>query len=204
VQLYERAAVKKIARAARIVQSEVKAGKSKQDAIDACLIDLVKASEVGSTLQCSCQPENSPPTPHRIPFARHNKQAHSYLYTITAFLQQVRAVSSGPVQAVLKKLFLLFALNRVANDASMHLGDGWMNEEQLELLQDKVKELLRELRRDAVPLVDSFNIPDSLVNSPLGRYDGDLYPHYFETVRAAPGAQGKVRALFHLFHVILL
>jgi acyl-CoA oxidase len=55
-----------------------------------------------------------------------------------------------------------------------------------------VRELLSEIRKDAVPLVDSFNLPDSLVNSPLGRYDGDLYTHYFKTVRAAPGAEIKV------------
>lgn len=108
-----------------------------------------------------------------------------------AFLQQVRAVPSGPVQEVLRKLFLLFCLNRVANDASTHLGDGWMNEKQLELVQEKVRELLRDVRKDAIPLVDAFGIPDSLINSPLGRYDGDLYTHYFETVRAAPGAQIK-------------
>lgn len=109
----------------------------------------------------------------------------------------MRAVPTGPAQEVLRKLFLLFSLNRVANDASTHLGDSWMNEKQLELLQEKVRELLRDIRKDAIPLVDSFNIPDCLINSPLGRYDGDLYTHYFATVRAAPGAQIKARAPLH-------
>lgn len=162
VQLYERAAVKKIVRAARAVQREIKAGKPKDAAFNACLIDLVRASE-----------------------------AHCYLYAVHAFLQQVRAVEAGPLQAVLKKMFLLFCLNRVANDASTHLADGWMNEKQLELLQEKVRLLLSEIRKDAVPLVDSFNLPDSLVNSPLGRFDGDLYKHYFAEVRAAPNAEIK-------------
>lgn len=114
------------------------------------------------------------------------------MYAVHAFLQQVRAVEAGPLQAVLKKMFLLFCLNRVANDASTHLADGWMNEKQLELLQEKVRLLLSEIRKDAVPLVDSFNLPDSLVNSPLGRFDGDLYKHYFAEVRAAPNAEIKV------------
>ena len=48
VQLYERAAVKKIVRAARAVQREIKAGKPKDAAFNACLIDLVRASEVRS------------------------------------------------------------------------------------------------------------------------------------------------------------
>lgn len=46
MQLYERAAVKKIARAARAVQKEIKAGKTKDEAFNASLIDLVRASEV--------------------------------------------------------------------------------------------------------------------------------------------------------------
>jgi hypothetical protein len=119
------------------------------------------------------------------------------LYAVHAFLQQVRAVEAGPLQAVLKKMFLLFCLNRVANDASTHLADGWMNEKQLELLQEKVRQLLSEIRKDAVPLVDSFNLPDSLVNSPLGRFDGDLYKHYFAEVRAAPNAEIKVHTCQH-------
>ena len=43
-------------------------------------------------------------------------------------------------------------------------------------------ELCREIRKDAVPLVDSFNLPDFLINSPFGRYDGDVYTHYFNKV----------------------
>ena len=31
---------------------------------------------------------------------------------------------------------------------------------------------------------DAFNLPDFLLNSPFGRYDGDVYTHYFAHVRA--------------------
>lgn len=37
----------------------------------------------------------------------------------------------------------------------------------------------------AVPLIDSFALSDHIVNSPLGRYDGDVYVHYFNQVRAS-------------------
>jgi acyl-CoA oxidase len=49
---------------------------------------------------------------------------------------------------------------------------------------------LTTIRVDAVVLVDSFNIPDVVLNSPLGCYDGRVYSRYFETVRNAPGAIG--------------
>ena len=31
-----------------------------------------------------------------------------------------------------------------------------------------------------IPLVDSFGLSDTLLRSPLGRYDGNVYEHYFE------------------------
>jgi len=53
-----------------------------------------------------------------------------------------------------------------------------------------VNDLCRSLRKDAVPLVDSFNYSDYLINSPLGRYDGDIYRTYLKQVQSAhePGA----------------
>ena len=36
-------------------------------------------------------------------------------------------------------------------------------------------QVLRELRPDAVGLVDSFAIPDYVLDSSLGRFDGDVY-----------------------------
>lgn len=48
-----------------------------------------------------------------------------------------------------------------------------------------VSELCKVVRKDAVPLVDSFNFSDFLVNSPLGRYDGNVYEHYFRMVNTA-------------------
>ena len=48
----------------------------------------------------------------------------------------------------------------------------------------KVLELCHVIRKDAVPLVDAFNLSDFVLNSPLGRHDGDVYTHYFAKVRA--------------------
>ena len=37
----------------------------------------------------------------------------------------------------------------------------------------------------SVPVVDSFALSDHIINSPLGRYDGDVYQAYFDQVRRA-------------------
>ncbi len=41
------------------------------------------------------------------------------------------------------------------------------------------------VRADCVPLTDAFNFTDFVVGSPLGRFDGDIYRHYFYTVTHA-------------------
>ena len=48
-------------------------------------------------------------------------------------------------------------------------------------------------RREAVPLVDAFDIPDGQLNSALGRFDGDVYKHLFDWALKAPRNKEKVR-----------
>jgi acyl-CoA oxidase len=55
-----------------------------------------------------------------------------------------------------------------------------------------VLSLCREVRENAVPLVDAFNYPDWILKSPLGRYDGNIYEHYFETILKATHWNGSV------------
>jgi len=49
------------------------------------------------------------------------------------------------------------------------------------------------VRASAVPLVDAFNLSDFVVGSPFGRYDGDIYTHYFEKVKRARTCSRAVR-----------
>ena len=66
---------------------------------------------------------------------------------------------------------------------------GYLSSEQAELLRSKVDELLAVIRPQAVPLVDSFKLPDYLLNSALGRDDGEVYRALFDFAireRASP------------------
>ena len=68
-----------------------------------------------------------------------------------------------------------------------------MTYEQVSLARDKLYQLLREVRREAVPLVDAFDLPDVALNSALGRYDGDVYTHLYQWAQRAPRNKSKVR-----------
>lgn len=54
----------------------------------------------------------------------------------------------------------------------------------MDLISTKVAELCAELRKSSMSIVDAFCFSDHLINSPLGKADGDVYRHYFELVRA--------------------
>lgn len=57
---------------------------------------------------------------------------------------------------------------------------GYLSAQQAELLRSKVDELLTIIRPQAVPLVESFKLPDYLLNSALGRSDGGAYEALFD------------------------
>ncbi len=48
------------------------------------------------------------------------------------------------------------------------------------------------IRQEAVPLVDAFDIDDQILNSCLGRYDGDVYTHMYQWAKRAPRNKSKV------------
>lgn len=57
----------------------------------------------------------------------------------------------------------------------------------------RIKELLSQLRLNAVALVDSFDLHDRNLNSVLGRYDGNVYENMFEWARRSPLNATEVR-----------
>lgn len=53
------------------------------------------------------------------------------------------------------------------------------------MLNAALRQLLKDVRPNAVALVDAFEFPDNVLNSALGRYDGKVYEALYE-VRCRP------------------
>ncbi|GJN93681.1 hypothetical protein Rhopal_006738-T1 [Rhodotorula paludigena] len=106
--------------------------------------------------------------------------AHSQYYLVYYFAQAImhdEALKSQPaLHRVMSTCFELFACYTMEAEASEFLSSGYLSPKQHELLRNRVHELLAELRPQAVPLVDAWGCPDYLLNSALGRSDGDVYP----------------------------
>lgn len=67
------------------------------------------------------------------------------------------------------------------------------------LVQPKLNELLSIVRKDCIKLTDAFELPDSIINAPIGYYDGDIYHNYFNTVleNNPPESDGPGKPPYH-------
>jgi acyl-CoA oxidase len=82
-------------------------------------------------------------------------------------------------QACMKTLFRLFSLYTLDASASEFLLANALTTDQLRNVQPRIQQLMAEIRPHAVRLVDAWSIPDYLLESSLGRYDGDVYNDLF-------------------------
>ncbi|KXZ49049.1 hypothetical protein GPECTOR_23g135 [Gonium pectorale] len=85
----------------------------------------------------------------------------------------------------LAALFALDTLERGGGLAAL-LEDGFVGASQAAALRRCHRQLLAALRPNAVGLVDAFGLPDYLLNSALGREDGDVYRGLLDMAAASP------------------
>ena len=80
----------------------------------------------------------------------------------------------------------------ILHPLSLCMQGGYMSPDHISLAHSLLYSLLDDIRREAVPLVDAFDVPDEILNSALGRYDGDVYRHLYEWAQRAPRNRKKV------------
>ncbi|GAN08308.1 acyl-CoA oxidase [Mucor ambiguus] len=107
---------------------------------------------------------------------------HSYGYLFNKFVDGVSKVE-GSLKSVLMDVCLLYGFYTVEENAGAFLQYEYFSPKQMEYIRLKTNDLCAAVRDQAIPLVDSFNLSDYMVNSPLGRADGNVYVHYFDQVK---------------------
>ncbi|TNY18023.1 acyl-CoA dehydrogenase/oxidase, partial [Rhodotorula diobovata] len=116
--------------------------------------------------------------------------AHSQYILVNNFAQAVmhdKDLASKPaVHRIMTTCFELFACYTMDAEASEFLSSGYLVPKQHELLRSRTHALLAELRPQAVPLVDAWGCPDYLLNSALGRADGNVYPALVRFAQGEP------------------
>ncbi|GGB66323.1 acyl-CoA oxidase [Flavobacterium suaedae] len=89
--------------------------------------------------------------------------AEAYLERV--FLEQfvlaIDTCDDEPLKEVLTRLYNLFALHTLEKNKAWYLEENYMEGVKTKAIRKAVSQLCWEIRQDAVPLVDAFNIPEN-------------------------------------------
>jgi acyl-CoA oxidase len=84
------------------------------------------------------------------------------------FIEQIENTTDAGCKAVLKKLCDLFALSQISKNRGWYLEQGYMEAVKTKAIRKLVNQLCWDVRQEAVPLVNAFNIPDACLSAPIG------------------------------------
>jgi len=115
-----------------------------------------------------------------------SSRVHCNYYMFTCFessINQSKQSRSAEAIDILEKLRSLYALKLVESTLTHSLAGGLLNQKSVSLLHCAIRSLYSVIRVNAVALVDAFEIPDFVLNSVIGRKDGNIYEAYFDRVR---------------------
>jgi acyl-CoA oxidase len=107
----------------------------------------------------------------------------SYIYKMNR--KAVEGLEASAEKDALVTTCKLYGLWEVEELQGWFLKYGYFNGAQIDRVQVQVDEHCAEIRKYAIPLIDSFALSDHIINSPLGKYDGSVYESYFAQVQAA-------------------
>lgn len=94
---------------------------------------------------------------------------HAYIERVILeqFIKQVDQTVDAGCKAILKKLCSLFALSQIEKNKGWYLEQGYMEGVKTKAIRKLMNQLCWDIRQEAVPLVNAFNIPNELLSAPI-------------------------------------
>ncbi|OAG43491.1 hypothetical protein AYO21_02428 [Fonsecaea monophora] len=109
---------------------------------------------------------------------------HSEMLLVRNYFTALQTRSGPPLSDktwdVMRLMFKLFSLKTILTRPTEFLASGLITVDEMARLKDEVAYIMAKLRPHAVSLVDAWKIPDYLLQSALGSYDGDVYNRLFK------------------------
>jgi acyl-CoA oxidase len=97
--------------------------------------------------------------------------SHRYLlHTLSTSLRDHPHVSS-----ILSQLCSLSGIYFLLKEESLLAQSGYLRGSDAQRLTNTFQEQCKMLRKDVIPLVDAWGLPDFILQAPIGKYDGDIY-----------------------------
>ncbi len=108
-------------------------------------------------------------------------QVHTRGFLVNGFLDVIDR-SPEALRKVLKDLALLYALWSIEENSGIFLQADYFTSGQIDRVRTRVSELCKDVRDQAIACTDAFNLSDFFINAPIGTYDGNIYPKFFDRV----------------------
>ncbi|CAN0024455.1 unnamed protein product, partial [Chrysoparadoxa australica] len=83
------------------------------------------------------------------------------------FIEKVKTLPDGSSKDIMKKLCNLFALSTMEKNKGWYLEHDYMEGVKTKAIRREVNRLVKEIRQEAVPLVNAFKIPESCLAAPI-------------------------------------
>ncbi|KAG0303497.1 acyl-Coenzyme A oxidase [Dissophora globulifera] len=110
---------------------------------------------------------------------------HAWRYFLILYQRGIQREKNTSVYPQLRQMGQLMSTFAIRKHLDLFLEEGYFDGSHAKLIRQLFLDQCKALRKDAVPLVDAWAIPDFVIKAPIGKYDGNIYPAYFATVTAA-------------------
>lgn len=109
--------------------------------------------------------------------------AHFFLFK--CFLDKINSMQQQELLDILDKLAKLYCASFILESFSgIFLTYSVVSSDTIAYLSSEhIANLCKDIRPHVIPLTDSFQLSDMLINSSLGNYDGNIYENYFNIVK---------------------
>lgn len=94
-------------------------------------------------------------------------QAYIERVVLEQFVEQVKRTEDEGCKKILKQLCDLYALSTIEKNRGWYLEEDYMEGIKTKAIRKLVNQLCWEIRQDAVPLVQAFNIPEQCLAAPI-------------------------------------
>ncbi|KAI8393994.1 uncharacterized protein BYT42DRAFT_552987 [Radiomyces spectabilis] len=94
------------------------------------------------------------------------------------------------VKTILRQLTAVWGLHVMHTYSDQGFKEGFFSPHQIKAIEAAYIKLCKSLRKQVIGLTDAWGYPDFILKAPIGKYDGNIYQAYFETVLQAPNSTG--------------